>query len=78
MATTYHLPFDGRIRIASYRRFVLVRWLPGAESRPFIVSRSSTLSTLQAEYSTETDYIIDQDNRTVRFHFNGKEEIHNA
>jgi hypothetical protein len=81
-ATIYKLPFDGRIRIASQNRFVLVRWnLPKLDPitddavgpRPFIVRRSASKSRLLngSEYNRSTDYIIDQVTGEVLFHFNG-------
>jgi hypothetical protein len=41
----------------------------------FIVRRSETLATLEREYRRSTDYIIDQAQGTITFHFNGKKEV---
>lgn len=84
-ATTWKLPFDGKIRVSSNRRFILVRWnLPQLDPtsgdavgpRPFIVRRSESLSRLAngSEYSPVTDYIIDQATGKVTFQFNGHTE----
>jgi len=72
-ATTYKLPFDGKIRIASQCRFVLVRWNNTPGATPFIVRRSNSRSRLVngSEYHHGTDYIIDQVTAEVTFHFNG-------
>ena len=72
--TTYALPFDGKIRIASKARFVLVRWLPGDDTRPFIVRRSESKVNLERDYDRETDYIVDQVSGRVTYHFNDHQE----
>jgi len=79
-ATTYKLPFDGRIRIASQCRFVLVRWNNTPDARPFIVRRSNSRSRLVngSEYRHGTDYIIDQVTGLVTYHFNGYQEEFNS
>jgi hypothetical protein len=70
--TTYKLPFDGKIRVSSRRRYILVRWLPGAEAKPFIVLRSD--KTLKLE-DRNTDYVIDQTTGRVLFYFNDRAEV---
>ena len=72
--TTHKLPFEGKIRVSSTRRFILVRWMAGADTKPFIVRRSDTRSTLEKEYCRGTDFIIDQADCRVTYHFNGHEE----
>ena len=70
-ATTYKLPFDGKIRVSSKCRFILVRWFNTPEARPFIVRRSDNREALVKEFNAGTDYLIDQYTREVTFYFNG-------
>jgi hypothetical protein len=73
--TTYKLPFDDTVRVASKCRYVLVR-IPnkGDDPKPEILLRSENLATLERKYDPATDYIIDQARGLVTYHFNGKQE----
>ena len=74
-ATTYKLPFEGRIRVSSNRRYILVREFSAPEARPFIVRRSdSMINTLARDFNATTDYAIDQVTGVVTFVFNGHVE----
>jgi hypothetical protein len=79
--TTYTLPFGDKIRVSSRRRFILVRDTTRKgeiEGKPFIYKRSDVPGALELRYyRPSTDYIIDQLNRTITFHFNGRKETTN-
>lgn len=78
-STIYKLPFGEKIRVSSSRRFILVRSsaTPFDGDAAYIVRRSDSLSRLEhgSEYRRDTDYIIDQADRTVTFYFNGHKEV---
>ena len=78
-STTYNLPFDGKIRVSSKRRYILVRWLSdpngNPDAKPYIVLRSDSRGTLEKEYEARFDFIIDQAENTVTYHFNGHKEV---
>jgi hypothetical protein len=78
-ATTYKLPFDDTVKVASKCRYVLVRDVQnGPNHHNTIVRRSDTLATLERIYDPATDYIIDQGRGFVTYHFNGKQETWDA
>jgi hypothetical protein len=57
MTTTYHLPGGRKIRIASQRRFVLVRL--DRNDKPYVVRRSDAFETIRKlRYSS--DFVVDQ------------------
>lgn len=73
--TTYTLPFMDKIRVSSRRRFILVRQFKDDDAKPFILLRSDNRAVVEKMYRSSTDYIIDQLEGTITFHFNGHKEV---
>lgn len=78
MSTTYKLPFDDTVRVASKCRYILVRIPNLGDATPSIVRRSNDLAALERIYDPATDYLIDQSRGFVTYHFNGRQETYDG